>query len=220
MEYNGTSLVLLLAGTLLLLFVAVNLFSLKGFMAFIKNSFLLVCLFLCAGALFTGWDLLNYRQLLEEERVATLSFKREETQQFQVRLIYSGQQAGKPEQFFYLRGDEWQLDVRLIKWNNRLVRFGLKPFYHLDRLSGRYRDVEQAISSSRSVYALYQPVAGFDSWQLAKELPWINRLIDSRYGSAVYLPMADGAEYQVSIGVNGLLAKPQNAAAEGAVQRW
>jgi hypothetical protein len=40
------------------------------------------------------------------------------------------------------------------------------------------------------------------------------------YGSAVFLPMTDQAEYSISISRNGLVARPDNAVAKKAVSRW
>ena len=38
--------------------------------------------------------------------------------------------------------------------------------------------------------------------------------VDAVYGSATYMPMADGARYQVSITQSGLIARPLNPAAD------
>jgi hypothetical protein len=45
-------------------------------------------------------------------------------------------------------------------------------------------------------------------------------IIDAVYGSATYLPMADGALYEVSLSHTGLLARPLNASAEEAINTW
>jgi hypothetical protein len=41
-----------------------------------------------------------------------------------------------------------------------------------------------------------------------------------RFGTATYLPMADGATYHVSLNTPGLFARPMNAAARRAVKDW
>ena len=57
-----------------------------------------------------------------------------------------------------------------------------------------------------------------DLWSLARaaNLPWI----DARYGSAVYLPMADRARFEVSVGPAGLVARPGNDVARAAIAGW
>ena len=59
-----------------------------------------------------------------------------------------------------------------------------------------------------------------DLWQLVHDyhrwLPWF----DALYGSATYLPMADGALYDIKASPSGLLARPLNEAARNAVGNW
>ena len=43
---------------------------------------------------------------------------------------------------------------------------------------------------------------------------------DAVYGSAAYLPMSDGAEYRIWLSQSGLVARPLNAEADGAVRTW
>jgi len=47
-------------------------------------------------------------------------------------------------------------------------------------------------------------------------VPWA----DALYGSATFMPMADGAAYEVSVSQAGLLARPLNDAARAAVDAW
>jgi len=45
-------------------------------------------------------------------------------------------------------------------------------------------------------------------------------LADALYGSAAYVPMAEGAEYAVSVSASGLVVRPGNDAARKAVGGW
>jgi hypothetical protein len=40
------------------------------------------------------------------------------------------------------------------------------------------------------------------------------------YGSATYLPMSDGALYEIKVSQSGLVARPMNQAAREAVSGW
>jgi hypothetical protein len=64
------------------------------------------------------------------------------------------------------------------------------------------------------------PPERVDLWTLAHDyrswVPWV----DALYGSATYLPMADGALYQVNVSQSGLIARPLNQAAREAVGSW
>jgi hypothetical protein len=69
------------------------------------------------------------------------------------------------------------------------------------------------------VYALYQPDR-VNLWELVHRyhgwFPWI----DALYGSATYLPMADGALFDIRVSQSGLIARPLNQAARTAVGDW
>src|SRR5690625_7570671 len=54
------------------------------------------------------------------------------------------------EQEFDLRGDQWQLDARIIKWQGFVAAMGVKPGYRLDRISGRYYTLEDERSAERT----------------------------------------------------------------------
>jgi hypothetical protein len=96
---------------------------------------------------------------------------------------------------------------------------GFDTAYRLDRISGRYTSVEDERSQLRTVYPLNQPDR-VDLWELAHRyrswMPWI----DALYGSATYLPMADGALYEIKVSQSGLIARPLNQAAGDAVGGW
>jgi hypothetical protein len=44
--------------------------------------------------------------------------------------------------------------------------------------------------------------------------------VDALYGSAVYVPMADGASFAVMVTQTGLIVRPLNPGAEHAVGGW
>jgi hypothetical protein len=160
-------------------------------------------------------DLRTYLTLTREQPVAEVSFSAIGPQYFHARLDYANGTMIQAD----LHGDEWQLDARVIKWRGIATLLGLQTRYRLDRLSGRYRDVVQERSAVHSAVSL-EPASWPDSWSLmqryASWLPWV----DATYGSATYLPMADGAEYQVTLSTTGLVARPENAAARQALSHW
>jgi hypothetical protein len=103
--------------------------------------------------------------------------------------------------------------------------FGLDANYRLHRIAGRYNDIEQERHSPRSVHNLVRANVVtekdyFDLWQLANDhQDWL-RWVDAVYGSAVFLPMTDGAKFKVAITRSGLVARPDNKVARQAVSRW
>jgi hypothetical protein len=120
---------------------------------------------------------------------------------------------------FALRGDEWQVDARVLKWHAFANLLGFDTAYRLERLSGRYTRAEDEVAQPRTVYAL-NPPQRIDPWDLVHRyhswIPWI----DAFYGSATFLPMADGALYEIQVSQSGLIGRPLNQAARDAVGSW
>lgn len=157
----------------------------------------------------------SYSRLTDEQRVATLEFRSVAPREFQARLMLQGQR----DQFFNLKGDEWQIDARLVNWLPPLTILGLDPIYRLERLSGRYAEIDREQSEARTVHPLGRDLP-IDVWTVAQRFPMLARGIDAYYGTATYVPMADGARYEVSLSRDALIARPANDAAQDAVGSW
>jgi hypothetical protein len=183
------------------------------FVGFCRGFFGLALVGLAAVIAVTAFDLYSYKQVLQEQVVATIHFDKIEDQHyFAVLSDKNGQ-----EQRVELRGDQWQLDARIVKWKGYLASFGLKPAYRLERLSGRYYDIEQETTEKRTAYNVHPEFYGVDVWQLVNKHPDWLPVVDAVYGSATYLPMKDGALFEISLSNTGLVARPINQVARDAV---
>jgi hypothetical protein len=160
-----------------------------------------------------AFDVYSYKQILQEQVVATISFDNIEAQHFDALVV---DKEGK-QTHYDIRGDQWQIDARIIKWQGYLASFGLRPAYRLDRLSGRYFDIEQETSDKRTAHPLGESYYGLDTWQFVNKHPQWLPFVDTTYGSATYLPMKDKALFQVILTNSGLIARPVNEAAREAV---
>ena len=174
---------------------------------------LLISLALLVASLAT--NLHTYQRLTHENPVATLRFEQLGPQYF--RAVLARPQS--PGEIYELRGDEWQLDARVLKWKGFATVLGLDSGFQLERLSGRYRDIQQENSAPRSAHPLYTG-EGVDIWSLARQYPRWLPWVDAVYGSATYMPMVHGASYQISMTQSGLIARPTNAIAEQALKNW
>ncbi len=160
-------------------------------------------------------NLHTYARLSHESPVAEIRFQARGPQRFRAYLTLSTSRA----MIFDLRGDEWQVDARILKWRGIGLLMGLDTVYRLDRISGRYSNIAQELTAVRTVYPLSED-RGVDLWALAqRHSRWVP-LADAVYGSATYLPMVDGCQYQISVSATGLVARPGNEAAKKAVQKW
>lgn len=165
----------------------------------------------------TALNINGYRMLNQEVVVATISFDKVDKQIYKANVVLQGSSVEMP---FEIAGDLWQMDARIIKWKGPFAAAGGTPLYKLDRLQGRYYALEDERTRARSVYAISNPDVGFDLWstfnKLSRHFPWF----DAEYGSATYLPMADGALFSVRLTFAGMIARPENDRADMAVKEW
>lgn len=123
-----------------------------------------------------------------------------------------------PVQSCTIQGDEWLIGGRVQKWKPWANVLGLDTTYTLDQISNKYSTAERGngkmITScdltGKPVVNQYVP----DNW-----LPWILDHFyteDRRFGSANYMPLADGAVYKIVITQAGFNAEPANDTAKAA----
>ncbi len=215
MDYEWVAGLLILTCIVFLVVGIVTLARGKWFIAWLRGVTGMACVALALLLGLLAVNLFSYQNLTSETPVATLSFDRAQEQEYQVNLVLPD----GDQRRFRVTGDLWQVDAKIIKWYGLFAAIGFEPGYKLDRLQGRYIALEDERARERTVYALSEPDIGFDLWesiQTSHWLPWV----DAVYGSATYLPMADGAIFSVSLSHSGLVARPMNERAELAVNEW
>ena len=202
----------MLQGSLVFILVVIGISTVLGagyllfrrcwFWIWLKASFAM-CLIVCTiVALFSLLDVLSYKQLLSEAPIATISMYELEPQKFDVTLNSTTGEEWR----YVIQGDQWQLDARLLTWVGPIAAMGKKPLYRLDRISGRYLSLEQARAATQSIYGIEQSNV-IDVWSVLQSIPsWI----DTNYGSAVFMPMENGAVYSVHLTAKGMNVRPVN----------
>ncbi|VAW73901.1 hypothetical protein MNBD_GAMMA15-2328 [hydrothermal vent metagenome] len=150
-----------------------------------------------------GINLQTYSQLTEEVPVARLSFQPVAPQQFRVELR-TGDFCDARD--FLLYGDEWRIDAHFLKWKPWANILGLDARYRLDRLSGRYSDIEQENTRPHVAWTLSE-TSSFDPSRLAGSLLEKLSPLDTVFGSSVYQSIEPGYEYTVYKGQGGLLVR-------------
>ena len=158
---------------------------------------------------------LGYERLTDEQLVGVIEFSQSAPEEYTARLMIDGQ----IDRLLTLRGDEWQLDARVVTWKPPATILGLDPVYQLERLSGRYSSIDRERSEQRTVYALAEE-RPLDLWSMARKFPKLAPGVDAFYGTATYLPMADGARFRVTMSRDALVARPLNDFAREAVGDW
>lgn len=184
----------------------------RGTMFFLSGG---VVLLLAAGVALVAMNLYTYARLTHEQEAARVSMRQLSERHFVVNLI----PRDGASRVYELRGDEWQIDARVLKWRAAGNLLGFDTIYRLERLSGRYGDITKERGAPRTVHALAED-PGLDFWSLLRKHHQYVPLADALYGSAVYVPMAEGAEYAVTVSTSGLVVRPGNEAARKAVGGW
>lgn len=206
-------------------------FALTGIKRLFQRRFLkavglelsgLFFLVLASSAFLLATNLYTYQRLIYEQAIAKISFQQIAPQHYRVQIRALDSDFQKTVE---LNGDEWQLDAQVLSWQGVATLLGLDANYRLHRIAGRYVDITAERESPRSVYSLvkkpeYIESNHFDLWQFANEHQNWLQWVDAVYGSAVFLPMTDGALYSVAISRTGLIARPANDEARQAVSRW
>jgi hypothetical protein len=196
------ALVLAAAGAILLLAGMTALVRLRPLRFALRTlaGLLLLSLGGLCGALFLGVQ--GYRALTREDVAARVSVRPTGPQAFAAVVRYpDGREAA-----YALSGDEIYVDARILKWKPVANLVGLHTAYELDRVAGRYRDVEQERSAPRTVYPLGtdKPV---DLFGLRRRHAFLAPLLDAEYGSATFVPVTQPAELELRVSTSGLLIR-------------
>ena len=149
-----------------------------------------------------------YDQFNQETPVARLAFKQTGDYNFTA-LLQQGDFCSS--QAFTILGDQFQLDAGFVKWKGLGVILGFKPRYRLDRLSGRYSDITRQNNLDNLAHNLAPDVLFdfFDENTPAGSSGW---LMDTRYGSSVYLNIDPSLRYTVYATEDGLITRAESPA--------
>lgn len=204
---------LILIGSVLVLAGLAFFLRPRWLLGWLKGMAMMSLLILGGYAIAVGLTLNSYRSLEEMQTVAILAVSQNAPQRWQVSL-----QIGTDSVVFHeIRGDQWQMDARIIRFGGPLGWMGISPAYRLERLGGRYASIDDERSGPRTVVALSSD-DWLDLWALDRkfDLPFVEGV----YGNATYMPMSDGARYDIRLSDSGLVAVPVNQTARDAVNQW
>jgi len=166
-------------------------------------------------------NLNTYQRLTYEDDIAEVLIRKLARQKYQLVMIYPRGAAQINESEYYsIYGDEWQLDARILKWKSWANIIGLDSYYRLDRLSGRYANIDQANALPSSAYQLTGGQKGMSIWKLKNLMKSKLPFLDAYYGQSIFVPMRDGAKFSVTISQSGLIVRPVNDPASQALQGW
>lgn len=215
MQYDGLAWAIGLLA-LLVLWVALRiLLNRSWFLGWLRGTLGLAFLVGAALVGIVAYDLMSYSTLPEDRPLVNLTFHAEGPQRYRVVLV-----EGAQERSVWLDGDLWQLDGRLLRLRGLAELIGLQPGYRLEQLSGRFLAIEQQTVAQRPKAVLGQSPLGIDLWRWLRLSGRDLFLFDAQALRVPYLPIANGASYEVRLGSTGLFAEPLNPAARQALKDW
>ena len=176
---------------------------------FVFRSFIALVLFVAASVLaLISLGVQGMRALTHEETAARIKLVPVAPQRYSATVSFAD---GRVEKF-ELAGDQIYIDGHIVKWTPLANMLGMQTSYRLDRISGRYRTLEQENTAPRTVYALGTP-AIVDLVALGRRLPLAD-FFDAEYGSATYVPVEGPVELELKVTTSGLLLRPLPAPIE------
>jgi hypothetical protein len=167
-------------------------------------SFFLALALLAGGALcaVVAVGLQGYRALTREDLAATVYTTPIGPQSFEARIVLpDGSEAN-----YRLAGDQFAVEARILKWHPWANLLGLHTAYELDRVTGRYIDLEDERQRPRTVFPL-SPAHRVDLFAWRARLPWLAPLVDAEYGSSTFTRADRAASYEVRVSTTGLLVR-------------
>jgi hypothetical protein len=177
-----------------------------GFVLRTLAGLFLIALGSLAGVMAMG--LRGYQALTHEEVAAQITIEPTGTQRHRATVRFpDGREAA-----YDIAGDDIYVDAQIIKWHPWANMLGFHTAYQLERIAGRYRQIEQERNAPRTVYPLGR-VELIDLVELHRRYPVLGRLFDAQYGSAAFVPAAAPAQLEVRVSTSGLLIRPAEQAA-------
>lgn len=156
-------------------------------------------LFLILGNLYT------YKRLTDEEPIAQLAFTPINFQEFDASLRLGN---FCEEEIYKIYGDEWRIDAQFLKWKSWTTLFGVNPLYRIERLSGRYSEIQDENSKHHSAHDI-KPITTLNLSKLAEYYDHKFPFLDTVYGSSAYQKMKAETIFTVFRTQSGILIREQ-----------
>ena len=158
-----------------------------------------VIVLLLAGNLYT------FHRLSDEAPIAELRFAAVGPEEYRAAVSWGD---FCNTEYFTLYGNQWRLDARFLKWHSWANLFGLDAMYRIERLGGRYAEVDVENSRRKLAYKLY-PESGIDLVAVLDKYDGFLSPVDTLYGSSVYEDMRPDYLYRVYRSQSGLLVRKE-----------
>jgi hypothetical protein len=190
-----------------------------------------------------GLNLQTYARLTHERLAAEITLKQTGQNQFTAsvrKAVNDKGDLGAPKEFA-VTGDQVRIEGPVWKMKPWANIMGADSFYRLDRVQGRWSNPEAENANKATAHSLDGgSTTGLDALKIAEAVgngaETVANLtrgkddkiaagsfnpvtLDTNFGSGVYMPMADGAVYDVMITQAAFIVRGKNDVALGALSR-
>lgn len=144
----------------------------------------------------------GYRALTREELAATVVVRPTGPRQFTALVTFPD---GR-DTMFVLSGEQVYIDAHILKWKPIANILGLHTAYELDRIGGRYLELEHERDSARTIFSLSSPKR-VDMFTLRRRWAALAPLLDAEYGSGTFVTADRPDSLEVLVSTSGLLIR-------------
>ncbi|MGH7591282.1 MAG: hypothetical protein ACREL2_07560 [Gemmatimonadales bacterium] len=157
---------------------------------------------LAALALLIAVGTRGYRALTDEQLAATVRVTPTGTHRFSALFSFPDSSTAT----YDVAGDQLYVDARILKWHYWAGLVGLRTLYALDRVGGRYADLDDELHQPRTLYALgaRRPI---DLFAMIRRYSVLAPLADAEYGNGTFLDVTRPATLEVRVSTTGLLVR-------------
>lgn len=149
-----------------------------------------------------GVGIQGYRALTHEELAAEVTTRPLGPQRFEARFEFPDGRSRRYE----ITGDQLYVDAQILKWKPVANVLGLHTAYRLDRVAGRYVNIDDERARQHSVHPLGE-AGPIDLFSLRRKYELLSPLVDAEYGSASYVTADHAQRFQVLVSTTGLLIR-------------
>ena len=157
-------------------------------------------------------DIVTFPSLVANQTVMTVSFHRTSPKHFSVEIQDTNGKL-KPST---IEGDEWQLSVRMFHWAPLFKAVGFRSGYQVESIQSRYLATSGHEGAQEMTATLREQENMVDVWSFVHSHEGIVPGVSAVMTSPGFLPLADGAIFEIQLSGTELVSNPMNDAAKNA----
>lgn len=192
----------------------------------IKLCLVLITALLGVSVLLLSSNIYTYHRLGHETLIAEVYFETHTAEDLHNGMYSAGNQQWTAHlatgdrcfvDEYLINGDQWRVDASFVKWENWVNLMGLDSLYRLERLEGRFSDIDEQKRRIPLAHELADRKV-MELRPLAEQIGRLNILMDASYGSSVYQTIDPQQIYYLYKTQSGLITRSKPRTVEVSVR--